>query len=329
MSSRAALLPYPGDPFLLKLWFKYYERWSAEVDRLYVYVNSPGSKEVINYIKALVEEHDKTFFIYIDRQIEHGEALRQMVQLANEDYIMFVEDDGFIFKPDYVKSSFEAIESGRVDAVGSRRGSCSLWLYQAASQKYGVNNDGYGDNGPNFWPNFFFAKREDLLKVTNFGARFWKEGEMVREVGMIAPEDSAGDTFVEGSLQLRAMGLRFDYVPQYHGSTDDEPDYLNKTNIWDGVCPWLHVGSLSSGYHGMLKPDYQINYDHFRSDQERLELERRVAFWQWGLEEAANTPGLPSVKKQYSQALQKLINGYTLSTSRINTRIARYKEVLG
>src|SRR3990167_634912 len=178
--SRAAFIPTPADPFLLKLWFSFYPRWMDEIDRLYVYVNSDSPKKVIEYVEGIVNSYPKTFFIYIDHQIEHGEALRQMVQLATEDYIMFVEDDAFIFKSGQVNKCFERIKSGEVDAVGSKRGSCSLWLYQRASEKWGIDNSGLGDNGPNFWPNFFFAKREDLLKVSNFGARHWKEGEPVR-----------------------------------------------------------------------------------------------------------------------------------------------------
>jgi hypothetical protein len=328
--SRAALLPCPGDPFLLSLWFKYYERWSAEVDRLYVYVNSPSDKATIQYVKSIVDANPKTFFIYVDHQIEHGEALRQMVQLATEDHIMFVEDDAFIFKSGQVDKCFKQIEDGTYDIIGSKRGSCSLWLYQMASEKYNLDNSGYGDHGPNFWPNFFFAKRSDLLKVSNFGAKFWKEGEIVWPLGKnAAPEDQAADTFVQGSLELRAMGLRVAYVPQYHGNTDDWPDYEAKTGIWGPDCPWLHVGSLSSGFHGMLSPDYKLNIGQFASPQEKQELERRIVFWKWGLEEANKRGGLSALKEQYNQSLLKLVEGYTLSTSSIDKRINMYKEVMG
>jgi hypothetical protein len=328
--SRAAFLPTPGDPFLLKLWFKYYKRWCREVDRLYVYVNSDSPREVIEYIQRTVEAFGNTMFIYTDRQIEHGEVLKRLTELATEDYIMFVEDDGFIFKPGKVDACFRRIESGEVDIVGSKRGSCSLWLYQAASLKFGIDNTGYGDNGPNFWPNFFFCKRADLMRTSRqFAAKSWNEGDRILPLGVKAPEFLVSDTFVNGSLELRALGLRVAYENQYHGNTDDEPDYDSKRNIWDGEAAWLHVGSLSSGFHGMLKPDHKIDTEHFSTEAERLELERRVAFYFMALEASQSDNALNTVKAQYNNGLQQLIKGYTLSTSRIAKRIAIYKEVMG
>ena len=41
MRSRGALLPYPGDPYLLNYWLKFYDDiWGKEVDKLYIYLNS-------------------------------------------------------------------------------------------------------------------------------------------------------------------------------------------------------------------------------------------------------------------------------------------------
>lgn len=326
--SRAALLPTPGDPFLLTLWFDNYARWSHVVDRLYIHINTSAPKPVVDWIKARAEEHENTFVIYSPNQIEHGEALRQMVELSTEDVLMLIEDDAFIIKPDFVASCFAGIESGSAHLIGSRRGSCSQWLYDTASQKWGVDNTGLGDNGPNFWPNFLFAKREHLKEVRNFGAKHWEVGEHVPHLNATAPEFQASDTFVEASLQLRAMGLDIVYVPQYHGATDDSHDYEDKKNIWDGYCPWFHVGSLSSGYNGMLKPDSPIDREHFSTQQEKLELERRIVFYKWGLEKAATKMGLPNEKRAYKEAIQRLIREYELNEGRINQRLLWYKEAL-
>lgn len=312
---------------MLTLWFDKYATWKHVIDRLYVYVNSDSPPAVIDWIRGLTEEHDNTFFIYCSNQIEHGEAIRQMVELSTEDIIMLIEDDAFIVKPDYVDACFKSIESGMVDLLGSKRGSCSQWIYDTASEKWGLDNSGLGDHGPNFWPNFLFAKREDLLKVTNFGARSWEQGEYVKELGAVAPEFQASDTFVEASLQLRDMGLDIDYVKQYHGSTNDEPDYERRENIWDGQCPWFHVGSLSSGFHGMLKKETPIDNEHFSTRDEKLELERRIVFYLWGLEQAVFRSGLPKQKREYYDGIQRLINNYDLIQGRIEQRLRWYKQV--
>lgn len=328
--SRAAFLPTPGDPILLTLWFKYYKRWLDEIDRLYIHLNSASPKPVIDYIRDLAANNPKTYLIYYPHQIEHGAALRQMTQLATEEYIMFVEDDGFIFKPGIVDKCFKLIESGEADIIGSKRGSCSQWIYDTASTLYEIDNSGIGDNGPNFWPNFFFCRREDLLKTSlHFEAKHWKKGEMVVPLKQSAPEDLYADTFVYGSLELRALGLKVAYEPQYHGNTDDMPDYIDKKNIWDGNCSWLHVGSLSSGYHGMLKPDHKIDNEHFSTEAEKLELERRITFYQLAYDSVVLNDQTKPILREYQDGIMRLVNAYGLNTSRIAKRMEIYKEVMG
>lgn len=329
--SRAAFLPTPGDPFLLTLWFQFYERWAKHVDTLYVLVNSgTDSTEVMEYIRNQAGRFDNVQYIELPHQIEHGEALRRLTELAEEDYILIIEDDGFIFKPEIVDECFKLLEGNYFDLVGSRRGSCSQWLYDQASAKFGLDNSGYGDHGPNFWPNFLFVKREDLLRTSrNFGARFWAAGETVEVLGKPAPEDQASDTFVQASLELRALGLRVKTLPQYHGNTDDEPDYRNKTNLWDGTAPWTHVGSLSSGFHGLLDPTKDLPRGAFSTDQEKLELERRIVFWYWGwLISTEATDAIPATHKAYHARLQQLINTYELSEVHMRRRLEMYQEVM-
>lgn len=326
--SRCAFLPTPADPFLLRLWFNNYRLWQQHIDKLYVLVNTPAEKEVVDYIHDIVDEFDNTEFIYVDHQIEHGDALMRMLKQSKEDYVMFIEDDGFVVKPQHIDDCFKAIEDGTFDAVGSRRGSCGLWLYKTASEVFDVDNSGEGDTGCNFWPNFFFAKRKDLLKVTNFGAKFWKEGERVEEIKADAQEDTAGDTFVQGSLQLRAMGLKFGYVAQYHGNTDDEPDWNAGKNIWDGYCEWMHIGSLSSGFNGMIRETHERDKTHFTTDAEKLELERRMTFWTMALRVAKLDGKIPHIKEQYQKGLDRLVKMYDLDQNRIEKRIAMYKLVL-
>ena len=69
--SRAALLPTPGDPFLVKYWLENYAKyWREEVDKLYVYLNTPIEDGVVSYIQELIEGYGASFK-YVDHQIEH------------------------------------------------------------------------------------------------------------------------------------------------------------------------------------------------------------------------------------------------------------------
>jgi hypothetical protein len=89
--TRAALLPTPGDPFLLDLWIAFYKRWETYIDSLYVLVNSPADKSVIDYIEnAFKSQSSKVHFMYVDRQIEHGEALQRMLSRVAENIVMLI-----------------------------------------------------------------------------------------------------------------------------------------------------------------------------------------------------------------------------------------------
>ena len=292
-------------------------------------------------MKNLVEATPNAVWVYTNRQIEHGDALKRLVQLATEDLLMFIEDDGFIFRPGKVNECFDLIESGEYDAVGGRRGSCSQWLYDKASEKFNVNNSGYGDTGPNFWPNFFFAKREDLLKVTNFGAKAWEGGEMVKPLGLPAPQLQASDTMVEASLELRDMGLTFKYENQYHLSADDIEAFHNGMNVFDGRAKWLHVGSLSSGINGILvdsegrslgkrtiqKPGDAISDWRPNTEDEKLEIERRIVWFLLAFQ-YSKPERLPELREEYAKAIEQCIANYALSQSRIGKRKNIYKEFM-
>lgn len=342
MRSRAALLPTPGDPFLLNFWLKYYKRfWIDEVDCLYVYVNSSIEEEAVNYMRNLVRVTPKAVWIYSPTQIEHGAALKRMVDLSTHDHLVLLEDDGFIFRPGKIDACFKRIESGEVDVVGSKRGSCSQWLYDMASSVYGIDNSGYGDNGPNFWPNFFFAKREHLARVTNFGARAWEAGELVETLGSAPSELQAADTFVEGSLQIRKMGLRVGYEDQYHLSADDMEDYNTNKGIFDGRASWMHVGSLSSGINGMLvdsqgrnlgrrkiqKPGEGDSPWRPQTEGEKMEIERRLA-WLSIAHQYSKPERLTDLRNEYSAAIARVVDTYGLSGNRIAKRKAIYAEYL-
>lgn len=279
--SRAAFLPHFGDPLAFAYWFGFYQHvWAKEVDWLYVF-SSNISEEGALFIENLIKESGlPVWYQWQEAPKQHGDTLAMLTQMAREDLVMFIEDDAVIFKPGAVDEAFRLIEEGSVDAVGSARGSCSRELIEAAHQKWDFPAFGdVRDNGCNFWPNFFFAKRSDLLKTDlNFNAVNWKAGEYIEMFNIVAPADLASDTFGWGSLQLRDLGLRFAYVPQYHGHPDDPADYEQKRNLWDGKAKWVHHGSLST---------WKILFDDGHIPTPGLdkgEITRRLQWWQSYLE---------------------------------------------
>ncbi|MBN2261361.1 MAG: hypothetical protein JW735_00490, partial [Prolixibacteraceae bacterium] len=257
MRSRAAILPYPGDPFLLHYWLElFYRVWADEIDKLYVICNTPVEEKVVEYIEYLCTEgmDNKIDYTYIDHHIQHGDAIRIGLEKAIEDYVMLIEDDAYIFKPGIVDDCFKKIESGDFDIVGSKRGSCHEEILNRAKQIWGIPTDGLGDQGCNFWPCYFFSTRSTLLQTDrDYNSRAWVQGDIIaplQDYVVVAPVVAA-DTFVNTSLQLRAMipERRILYVAQYHAHPDDLKHFEQKSEYtpFDGKASWTHIGSLSSG----------------------------------------------------------------------------------
>lgn len=347
--SRAAFLPFPGDPFLLHYWLKNFNKfWSNEVDRLYIAHNSAIEPEIAEYIEDLARRMvgDKLTFLYTSRQTDHGIVINEMLDACNEDHILLVEDDGFIFKPGVVNHWFEMLEVGRFDVIGSKRGSCSLEILDYAKKKWSLSYEGLGDQGPNFWPCFLFTSKKILLDTDrNFRARAWDRGEMIEQLDYVVDVDRVvGDTFVNTSLQIRdkVPKDRIHCVPQWHGSPDDIADYENKRYLFGGDAYWCHIGSLSSGVGGILcndkgyslstKKDGEPQYPNAilpgwcNSEGEKNEWERRVQWWFtfWQNRE----PGMiDEFAEQYFNAIQRIIQQYGLSPKNISRRQEIYKTL--
>lgn len=346
---RTAILPFPGDPFLLAYWLRFFYGWQDKVDKLIVYMNSPIEEAVVEYCRKLCSVFgDKILFVYIDKQIEHGDAINNALELVQTEYVMLVEDDGFIFKPEIVDFCFERLNTFEI--VGSKRGSCSKEILDRASELWKICYEGEGDQGPNFWPCFFFTKTYNLLDTDRrFGARAWFKGDVIFPLGNYVVKDDviASDTFVNTSLQLRAKFSedKIFTMQQYHAHPDDLRHY-NKQYLYSMFSPvasWCHIGSLSSGVGGLLrdennrflsrrlidKPEEKtvIPQEWCQTDMERHEFERRVQMWLTFWQKAEVTPEIKEFHTLYGKAIDTLITQYGLNNKRIRVRQEIYKTV--
>lgn len=349
--SRAAILPYPGDPFLLRYWLDlFFKYWADEIDKLYVYCNTPVEAPVVEYIERLCN-HPKIHFTYIDHHIPHGVCINRSLDNVTEDHIMLVEDDAYIFKSGVVSHCFEQVETGNYDIVGSKRGSCSLELLKRAAEVWGIPYEGEGDQGCNFWPCYFFSTKDTLLHTDrDFDSRAWVLGDIIAPLNDYVVEVPvvASDTFVWASLQLHAMipESRIHYVNQYHASPDDFDNYAQGKYLFDGRAPWTHIGSLSSGASGAIMDDQgrsvakrKIEPPHgptalplawcdITSQGARSEWERRVQFWLtfW---ENRDPDEITEFAEAYKYGLDQLISQFHLDLLAIRRRQKLYKNVLG
>lgn len=326
--SRCIFLSAGGDPFLSLFVLKLFqEKFYDEIDRFYINFNNHVAvpTNVVSEFVSRVVKEPKVHLIYHPNGIGNGMPITEMTKIAKEDLVMLLEDDGFIFESGAVNKCFQQIESDLTDIVGSPRFSCGNEIAEASKVKYGLDYSGYGDVGCNWWPNFFFCKRKDLLKTDlNFGSITFKPGDYCKELDHTFTEINHGDTFVWACMQLRALGLRSHSVPQHHASpfeiTDKEKQEQNwhPTQSW---FPWIHGGSLSAGWGGYLSgqiPDVS-------NDSAKQEIETRVAFWlicQDAIE------GFGDFKAKYTKGIDDLIVNAKLDMDRISKKIQIYKELM-
>lgn len=316
--TKAVLISSAGDPFLvllvLKLWKKY---WYDEVDKVYVCINT--DMKIPPEILTRIVDDKLVTLIYHPKSIGASKPMQELVQIASEDLVMFLEEDGFICQPGIVSEIFKGIENGEYDAAGSPRRSCGQEIWDVSQKKYGLNYEGLGDKGPNFWPNFFFCKRSDLLKTDiDFGSCTFNPGDYCKELDYTFKELNYGDTFVWASMQLRAMGLKFKEIPQYHASLNETEEYTKHEGKWINRPPYIHGGSLSSGWssNGFLLGRQIIT--------EPRELETRVAFWKLASD---LVEGFEDFKIEYRKGIETL--SQQLDKSLINQKYNIYKELLG
>jgi hypothetical protein len=325
--TRAALVSAGGDPFLTMMIVKLFKKyWYDEVDKMYICFNTEMPRDFVPELFSKLIPDPKISIIYHPYTLGYGEPIRQLVNASREELIMLLEDDGFIYTPGIVDNIFKGIEQDEYDLAGSPRKSCSQEIWDRSKEVYNLNYEGYGDKGPNFWPNFFFCKREDLLETDqNFGSIGFEPGEWCKELSYTFKEKQAGDTFVWTSMQLRAMGLRIREIPQHKASPYEVRDRDERTGNWlEGrKPPYLHAGSLSSGYSwngfilGRQPVGDEINQMH--------EIETRVAFWKL----CSDIEGFDEFKAMYKDGIEKLILNGKLDEALIRVKYNIYKELMG
>jgi len=346
MRSRAGILPYVGDPFLLNYWLKFYDKvWGSEVDKLYIYAHNLIGEEIWDYIRRRCVKSKNVFLIEDHNQLEHGDSIDKALNSVTEEYVVLLEDDCFIFKSGKIDKCFQEIENEHLSLIGSKRGSCSKEILDRAAEIWGLSYEGLGDQGCNFWPNLLFTHKK-ILRATSrkFGATHWNPGDYCRPLDYNFNEEAVGDTFVFASLELRRMLPKgqIGYIPQYHASPDDLRDYEYKRLLFDGDAPWTHMGSLSSGVGGIIRDKFNrplstgesmlkeenatLPNEWCKTDMEKQEFERRVCSWDMAWQER-ETNELLEFGQEYKDGLERIITQYGLNRGAIRRRQNVYREL--
>lgn len=320
--SRGVFVSAGGDPFILLMVHRLFrERWYDEVDNFWVCYNNHSQvpKGVSKELFDRLLEDPKVRMIYHPVGIGNGRPITEMTLISQDDMVMLLEDDFFIFNPGQVDKYFKMVENGECDVVGSPRYAAGE-VAEAAQKKYNLDYSGYGDRGFGWWPTGFFCKRSDLMKTDlDFGSNEYPAGEYFKELDHTFKDTCYTDTFTWASIQLRYLGLKSFDVPQYHADPYELENKERHSGNWVGEAPkWLHAGSLSAGWGGYLSGKEPA----LDNDSAIREMETRCAFWTI----CSDIEGFDDFKRQYKEGIDNLAT--KLDQGRINDKIKLYKEML-
>jgi hypothetical protein len=301
--TRAVLLPSGADPFLIAYWMRHYKTWKDSIDELHVAVCGQVPDDVLAYIKATIEDVGGTMY-HFPRRTAHGLALSFLFSQTSADYILLMEDDAFIRKPEVIEASFAAVESGATDIIASPRESyASVSVIGAARLRFGDEPQGLA-----FWPCFLFVSRAHLEATDKvFDGTIWPAGATI--LGTRLDEEAVTDTFIWASYQLREQGLNVRL----------EDGYRMGANIPD-TAPWFHVGSLSSG-HGWswlnpnMEPDWYAEQIQQWQGLPFGEAAKRMAWWQrtWDRWDG----GIPEYHAAYGDGIRQFMEDFRVDPQQV------------
>lgn len=299
----AALVPTPGDPFLVRHWLVNCERvWREEVDEVRVLVTGQPNAAARKYIREHVEAVGGTYTERVTGGlVTHGNALNILITDTDADVVVLLEDDVRVRSSGELKRCLDLIREDEVDVVGSPRVSMTPNLQHAAHERWGGGRLIDYSEGHGMWPAFVFARRECLLSTDrDYGERAWGHGMVVPGLRYKVEEDTAvSDTFGGTAFQLRDR-YRVRDVPQWKG-----PWHWGWWLNSNKPMGWFHIGSLSSSYNlaGEELPDFSDGRT-LTDGQELGEWAHRLHWWRRCLR--LHGRELPEHAERYQRHFERL-----------------------
>jgi hypothetical protein len=267
---RAALLPTPGEPFMLAYWLRNLETWRDQVDEVVVLING-GDEATTTMVRDVGAR-----VAYLPKPMGHGPALEWLLENTRAEYVVLCEDDAYVRKPDHVGHAFASVMTGHQDIIGSPRYEDNLGDFAEWAPVTGAKED----LSAALWPAFLFARRDDLLDTDrDFGDRKFNIGEIVPGIGPVTPEmcEYVGvspdyihvDTFYATTYQLRSKRIEL-----VHRTRTLQAEAVEDWIKYDP--PWFHVSGLSAiwivlGGQTTELPDFGVDGGLWP---------RRVAWWE-------------------------------------------------
>ena len=295
----AALLPTPGDPFVVSYWLRNYERvWRGEVDELHVLVNGQTDRDASAFVLVAIEALPEARARWTIHRLGHGEALRGLVDDCGADIVVLMEDDAYVRKPGAVRRALERVADNPDSVVGSPRGGMSPEVGEAALARFGPVIGPDGSEGHGLWPAFLFARRLDLAiasAVAGLESRSWAPGEPVPGIDVAFDREVTTDTLTAAAFVLRSR-CRVFLAPQHK-------ELWQKDLSLSSDPPWFHAGGLSNADLLAGVPDHAPR--DVGGTNEGLDWAHRCWWWRRAVDSAGDRA--PDLAARYRASFDELV----------------------
>lgn len=327
VKDRAIALPSIGDPFLLHVWFSLsLPNFINEIDHVYLAVDgqektgNPVLQAAFNKAKRHILETYSTR-PYVTAKMGTGYGIMGTIEdayrMVRHPLFGYIQEDAYVYKNGEIDRAFARIESGAYDVVATPMYCYSGALHPILDASFDNWHEKYlNEIGYAFWQNFFFTRTETMRETDqDFSVMEWQKDQFIPYLNATMPEAMHLDGMASISFQLRALKKRIFYVPQICSVIDKHFD------IYD-VSFWQHVNSLSSIFGYMITGVEK----RMLGDSERVEMERRAAWWEFALEIYPRElrEKIEDFYWTYRGAVDAIIGVYDLRRDKINRR----KEII-
>src|SRR3990167_1879978 len=297
--TRAAIVGTGGFPLVLRLFLETFKVWQDEVDVLYVVVDNWYDESVKNYTYNLVKQFPKVKLI--DIKLEHPgvgwpNSYNVALDAGEEQTLLILHDDTFIYKKGVVDKYFKLAEEGKVVTPMHGIYEPKDLVDKAILKKYGWTNPPFS-----FLLYFLFISRENLEKTSqDFNGVGWNIGDDIPLLDIKnSPTTIGGDTGFLLGLELFEKDVPIYPIPRSEtaGLNYEEGDIIpiltqwmeNKENIFEEG--WVHLQNTGNTLPAWFKEDLDA-----RKWQVKLE-EVRLA-WMYEMMRTDSFDEIPEFKKK-------------------------------
>jgi glycosyltransferase involved in cell wall biosynthesis len=244
--TRSVLMGTVYNPFMIRYFLENFKTWQDKVDALYICLDRLHCKEVESYLAKEIEKFPK---IKIRKGlIGFPENIRGAILETEEDLILTIHDDIYVYNPEIIDRYFNIASEGKIIMPLQSIFAPADEVREAINKRYPSmpwKIDDYSSYS--FIMYFTFCSRENYLKTNiDFNGNTYDAG-YIKELDHTFKDKWGGELgFLQG---LQFLYHNIEIVPIKANQLADIPHKQNPfkefTLMVEGGLDWLHLQNIA------------------------------------------------------------------------------------